>query len=63
MDCHGWDIDTVQWRSYWVDTVYPGISKWTLPELHGNTVPQDPPMARPITLAPQPVVRAAKAVS
>jgi len=63
VEAYGWDIDTLEWRTYWVDTVYPGISKWTIPELHGKSAPQDPPMARPITLAPQPAARRAKAVS
>lgn len=63
VDAYGWDIDTLQWRTYWVDTVYPGISKWTIPELHGKDAPQDPPMARPIELSPKPVAQKTKAVS
>jgi nucleoside-diphosphate-sugar epimerase len=63
VDSYGWDIDTVQWRSYWVDTVYPGISKWTLPEFHGKSAPIDPPMAKPIDLAPAITRKTTKAVS
>ena len=61
---YGWDIDTLEWRSYWVDVVYPGILKWTMPELHGKDAPLDAPMAKPLDLAPvRKTTKTTKAVS
>ncbi|MGB0590349.1 MAG: SDR family oxidoreductase [Myxococcota bacterium] len=60
---YGWDIDTLEWRHYWVDVVYPGILKWTMPELHGKDAPLDPPMAKPLDLAPRRATKTTKAVS
>jgi hypothetical protein len=59
----GWDIDSLVWRTYWVDVVYPGILKWTMPELHGKDAPLDPPMAKPLVLVPQRSTKTSKAVS
>lgn len=59
----GWDAETIEWRSYWVDVVYPGILKWTMPELHGKDAPLDPPMAKPINLSAPKRSKAKKAVS
>ena len=60
---YGWDIDTLEWRTYWVDVVYPGILTWTMPELHGKDAPLDPPMAKPLDLAPKTAAKTTKAVS
>ncbi|HYU15978.1 MAG TPA: AMP-binding protein, partial [Candidatus Acidoferrum sp.] len=28
-----WDVDAIDWRSYWLDTHFPGLVKWVLPVL------------------------------
>ena len=58
-----WDAETIEWRTYWVDVVYPGILKWTMPELHGKDAPLDPPMAKPLNLAQTGTRKTKKAVS
>jgi len=63
LEHYGWDIDSLDWRTYWVDVVYPGILKWTMPELHGKDAPLDPPMAKPLDLAPRRTPKTTKAVS
>lgn len=40
----GWRGDSIEWRSYWLDQMYPGINKWCLPLLEGREVPEDPPV-------------------
>jgi long-chain acyl-CoA synthetase len=40
----GWKGDTIDWRRYWLDQMYPGINKWCLPLLEGREVPEDPPV-------------------
>ncbi len=39
----GWDIMTLDWRSYWLDVQIPGLDKWSLPILRGERVQGDPP--------------------
>ncbi len=38
----GWDGDTIDWRRYWLDVMYPGLHTWCIPLLEGGTVPDDP---------------------
>ncbi|MCC6625005.1 MAG: SDR family oxidoreductase [Deltaproteobacteria bacterium] len=38
----GWDGDTIDWRRYWIDVLYPGLNTWCTPLLEGGTVPDDP---------------------
>lgn len=40
----GYDVKTIDWRSYWLDTQWPGLAKWCLPILDGEEIPNDPPM-------------------
>lgn len=40
----GYDVTTIDWRSYWLDTQWPGLAKWCLPILEGEEIPNDPPM-------------------
>lgn len=40
----GWKGDTIDWRRYWLEQMYPGINKWCLPLLEGREVPEDPPV-------------------
>jgi long-chain acyl-CoA synthetase len=54
------DMDTLDWRHYWLHVQVPGLETWTLPELRGEKVPQDPPLPRPQAHA-QPVVPPAAA--
>ena len=63
VDNFGWDTESIEWRSYWVNVVYPGILKWTMPELHGKSAPIDAPMAKPLNLAPKRATKSKKAVS
>jgi hypothetical protein len=59
----GWDIDTLCWRHYWVQVLYPGVQTWTIPEIKGAEIPLDPPMARPLQLDKEAQKRASKQVS
>jgi len=53
----GWDIDTLDWRDYWLDVHVPGLEKWSLPLLRNERVPEDPPMLS-ATAAPPRMPRA-----
>lgn len=46
----GWAGDAVDWRYYWIDVLYPGLSLWCLPLLEGKEAPEDP--AVPLVLQP-----------
>ena len=63
VDAFGWDIDTLAWRDYWVNVLYPGVQKWTIPELKGAEIPLDPPLERPLNLDRAGQRRASKQVS
>ncbi|MEZ4338011.1 MAG: SDR family oxidoreductase [Sandaracinaceae bacterium] len=39
----GWDLETLCWRTYWMDVEIPGLDKWSLPLLSGKDVPDDEP--------------------
>lgn len=39
----GWDMHTLDWRDYWMNVQVPGLDKWSLPLMHGERVPEDPP--------------------
>lgn len=38
----GFGGDSLAWRDYWIDVLYPGISTWCLPLLDGGEAPEDP---------------------
>lgn len=38
-------VPEIEWRDYWVDIEYPGLQKWCIPLLRGDTVPDDPPFS------------------
>ena len=40
----GWDLESLCWRTYWMDIEIPGLDKWSLPLLRGKTVPDDEPV-------------------
>ncbi len=40
----GFDIETLDWRSYWLDVHVPGLEKWSLPLLRNERIPDDPAM-------------------
>lgn len=40
----GFDIATLDWRSYWLDVHVPGLEKWSLPLLRNERIADDPPM-------------------
>jgi len=46
----GFDVEGLDWRSYWVDIEYPGLRTWTFPLLHGRDAPCDPPSDPPLRL-------------
>jgi nucleoside-diphosphate-sugar epimerase len=46
----GWNIDAIDWRTYWVDVQYPGLKRWSIPLIHGDDVPDDPPPPHPVNL-------------
>ena len=37
----GWDLETLEWRDYWMNVEIPGLDKWSLPLLRGKDVPED----------------------
>lgn len=41
-EAFSFDIDALDWRSYWVDIEYPGLKKWCFPLISGGTVSDDP---------------------
>jgi len=43
-----YDVDSLDWRHYWLKVQVPGLEKWCLPTLDGGEIPQDdalPPAA------------------
>jgi nucleoside-diphosphate-sugar epimerase len=46
----GWTGDAIDWRSYWIDVLYPGLTKWCLPLIDGQEACEDP--ALPLVLMP-----------
>jgi long-chain acyl-CoA synthetase len=40
----GFDIDTLDWRDYWMNVQVPGLETWSIPILRGEKVPDDPPL-------------------
>lgn len=40
----GWDLETLCWRTYWMDVEIPGLDKWSLPLLRGKDAPEDDPV-------------------
>ncbi len=47
----GFDVEAIDWRTYWVDVEYPGLRKWTFPLLDGRDAPRDPASEPPLRLA------------
>jgi long-chain acyl-CoA synthetase len=41
----GFDVDTLDWRHYWLEVQIPGLDRWSLPLLRGEQPPEDPPFA------------------
>lgn len=37
------DVESIDWRSYWLDVQIPGLDRWSLPLLSGERPPDDPP--------------------
>lgn len=37
------DIDSLDWRRYWLDVHVPGLETWSLPLLRGERIPEDLP--------------------
>ncbi len=37
----GFDVETIDWRYYWSKVQVPGLEKWSIPLLKGETVPDD----------------------
>lgn len=37
----GWDLETLDWRDYWMNVEIPGLDTWSLPLLRGKDVPED----------------------
>jgi long-chain acyl-CoA synthetase len=46
-DLFAFDAESLDWHHYWLEVEMPGLEKWTLPELRGEKVPQDPMLPRP----------------
>ncbi len=40
----GWDLETLSWRTYWMDVEIPGLDRWSLPLLRGKDVEGDEPV-------------------
>jgi len=45
-----WDVPDIDWRSYWIDVEYPGLRTWSIPILHGERIPDDPPSRPPLRI-------------
>ncbi len=43
----GFDIETLDWRHYWLEVHVPGLETWSLPLLRNERVPEDPPLLTP----------------
>lgn len=50
-DAFGWNIDNIDWRTYWIDIQYPGLKRWSIPLIHGQEVSNDPTPPYPVTLS------------
>lgn len=37
----GWDLETFDWRDYWMNVEVPGLDTWSLPLLRGKDAPED----------------------
>lgn len=59
----GWDMEELDWRHYWIEVMYPGIQKWSMPLFSGGKAPVDPALTPPLEIAPQEAARATQAVS
>jgi long-chain acyl-CoA synthetase len=46
----GWDVRSIDWRSYWLDVQWPGLRDWCLPLVDGGRAPTDPPSSPPFRL-------------
>jgi long-chain acyl-CoA synthetase len=46
----GWDVRSIEWRSYWLDVQWPGLRDWCLPLVDGGEAPTDPPSQPPFRL-------------
>ncbi len=46
----GWSGDAIDWRVYWIQVLYPGLTTWCLPLIEGKEAPEDP--AVPLVLMP-----------
>ena len=44
------DLSDIDWCSYWVDTEYPGLRRWCIPLIDGETIELDPPGDPPFRL-------------
>ena len=38
----GFDIESLDWRHYWLRVQGPGLERWSLPLVRGESVPEDP---------------------
>ena len=47
----GWILDSLDWREYWMDVLYPGLNTWCMPILDGEDPPLDPVMTPRLELA------------
>lgn len=64
----GWDIETLDWRHYWMDVEIPGLDAWSLPLIRGKEVPDDvgfdlggdPPSVAAALPAPTPTTTSAE---
>ena len=46
------DVESIDWRTYWIDVEVPGLRIWTFPLLDGREPPRDAPSATPARLLP-----------
>ena len=37
----GWDLESLDWRHYWMDVEIPGLDEWSLPLIRGHEVKHD----------------------
>jgi hypothetical protein len=44
------DLDDLDWCTYWVDIEYPGLRRWCIPIIDGVKIELDPPSVPPLRL-------------
>jgi hypothetical protein len=44
-------VEDIDWCDYWVNVEVPGLRKWSIPILEGESIPDDPPSDPPLSMS------------